>query len=79
MALPTKPTDQTDIEPALSLWAAVLANAVDDLLGRDTIEQKKALYWFRSDDDFVGSFVFVCTLLDVDTVRMRKKILRLTR
>ena len=79
MALMTEEPDQTDIEPILNLWLAVLENAIDDLLGRNVIEQKKALHWFKSDDDYIGSFLFICVHLDVDYLKMRKKILRLTR
>ena len=79
MALSTETADQRDVDPVLNLWLAVLENAIDDLLGRNVIEQKKALHWFRSDDDCVGSFVFICNALDVDHLKMRKKILGLTK
>lgn len=64
------------------LWAAVLLLAVRDFarLG-DLPEATKAAYeneaalWFASESTAVGSFIFVCDILDLPFYRVRDQVL----
>ena len=63
--------------PETRLWAAALRQAVDDLDYPDT--RLDAKLWLESDDDGVGSFAFVCAVLDTDPARLRKRILQIDK
>lgn len=66
------------------LWAAVLQRAVDDVLARRAIRtdagtysrhQTSAYRWiFVVNNDEINSFENVCEILDLDPLRVRKKI-----
>ena len=55
------------------LWAAVMERAVYDLKSKDKLQRGSASEWFqnrrRTD---VGSFIWVCEVLDIDPDRYRK-------
>ena len=58
------------------LWAAVLEQAVKDARGGRTyhIITEEARAWFRSKNENVGSFIWVCRILDLDPCYVRAKV-----
>lgn len=56
------------------LWAAVLEQAIKDL--NDITEHPRAIAWFRSPGDDVGSFTWICITLDMDPEKTRRAILQ---
>jgi hypothetical protein len=56
------------------LWAAVLEQAIKDL--DDITEHPRAVAWFRSPGDDVGSFIWICITLDMELSRVRGAILQ---
>ncbi len=58
------------------LWAAVLEQAVRDAHGSRTyhIIAEEARAWFRSKNEEVGSFIWVCRILDLDPSYVRTKV-----
>lgn len=69
------------------LWALVMQRAIDDLLlqkkirtdaGHQSKHSNSASRWiFGYDNKAINSFENVCLILDLDPVRMRKKIIEL--
>jgi hypothetical protein len=53
-------------DPYKSLWSAVLGRAADDIMSRQHIAQSSAKYWFKSRMYGVGSFCWICDVLDLD-------------
>ena len=58
----------------ITLWAACLKQAVDDLHHRDDGIKAKAVAWFATDDDDPGTFQWICSVLEIDAVRIRQRI-----
>jgi hypothetical protein len=58
--------------PERDLWASVLDQAVNDL--NDTIERPRAIAWFWSDNDYEGSFQWICMILDLEPVKVRQVV-----
>jgi hypothetical protein len=58
------------------LWAAVLEQAVKDARGGRTyhIITEEAQAWFHSKKEGVGSFIWVCRILDLDPSYVREKV-----
>ena len=56
------------------LWAAVLDRAVDDLAIPE--ERPKAMAWFRSPRDDIGSFNWICLTLDLEPGKVRAMVLQ---
>ncbi len=58
------------------LWAAVLEQAVKDARGGRTyhIITEEARAWFRSKKEGMGSFIWVCRILDLDPGYVRRKV-----
>ncbi len=48
------------------LWTAVLDQAIKDALGENLFLRQGAREWFRSEDREVGSFLWVCSILDIN-------------
>jgi len=72
----------TEILPYRKLWFAVMETAYRDLYlqgsasGRDRLQyQEQARLWFIATRDGVGSFIWICQVLEVDPGRTRKRIL----
>jgi hypothetical protein len=55
-----------DLYGARELWAAVLVRAVDDLAEKPEL-QARALRWIRSPDKRVGSFLWICDHLGIES------------
>ena len=58
------------------LWAAVLEQAIKDARGGRTyhIITEEARTWFRSQNEDVGSFIWICRTLDLDPSYVRGKV-----
>lgn len=69
--------------PEIQLWRAVLIQAVNDFFGDGdpfvTPSQTAAERWFFSDDHELGSFLFVCEILDLNPGTIRRWLLRQVR
>jgi len=73
----------TENNPYKNLWSAVLDRAMQDIKGiipgsekyREKKIIKEAEDWFGSDDRDIGSFLWVCEILDLQP----DKVLMLTR
>ena len=51
-----------------NLWAAVLKQAVADAQKYvGSVAMEKACVWFRSESAAVGSFLWICNALDLDS------------
>lgn len=68
------------------LWCAVLQQAVDDLRGRQDetdkysahqkgLRRDNALAWFLSKNTEPRSFMWICSIIKTDPVRIRKTLL----
>ena len=57
------------------LWAAVLEQAIDDL-GRGYVYAGQAQAWFQSQNEGVGSFLWVCRMLNIDPDYAREGVSR---
>jgi hypothetical protein len=51
-----------EIRAEMKLWAAVMALGLKDYHAKD----RSAVHWFWSEDNHVGSFVWVCDLFKID-------------
>lgn len=51
-------------DSCVKLWCHVLKQAIDDLF--QPKYQDEALRWFNSDNDGIGTFKWVATVLDLD-------------
>ena len=50
------------------LWAAVLEQAVEDARKHTgSVAMEQAHMWFRSDNVEVGSFLWICSFLDLES------------
>ena len=59
--------------PYRNLWAAVLEQAVKDVLQcTASLDRERTLSWFESKRKDVGSFLWICNVLDLnpETIRM---------
>ena len=59
-------------EPSQQLWLAVLKRAVYDSQNGAAYYRREARYWLCSEDKGIGSFVWICTNLELapDVVRL---------
>jgi hypothetical protein len=58
-----------------SLWAAVLEQAIEDILDNKGYYMRKvAMTWLRCKNDGVGSFLWICHLFDLNPESSRKRI-----
>lgn len=76
-----------EVDPCRQIWAAVLNQAVDDLSGAGTdragpchknaraIISTRARRWFAAANRGIGSFVWICHILDLDPDRTRNVIM----
>ncbi|MBF0183129.1 MAG: hypothetical protein HQM06_01905 [Magnetococcales bacterium] len=62
----------TEGEAELSLWVAVLEQAIADLANPKTREP--ALLWFRSTRKGIGSFIFLADTLNQCPNKLRRQI-----
>lgn len=72
-----------------TVWSAALVNALQDWYGNATTSglkpkykqyyQNLAVEWFASDDDFVGSFIFICGVLELDPDKIRRRLRKIRR
>ena len=60
--------------PELALWASVFATSLDDLQYSQKT-RRSALAWIDSLNREVGSFLWTCTVLDMDASAVRKSLL----
>jgi len=61
--------------PYYRLWFAVLERALQDLCERNPSIRRDAELWFKSDRRGVGSFLWVCELLDFNPQWLRKRLM----
>jgi hypothetical protein len=66
------PVELTD--PERKLWANVLLQAVTDLNGRDLVA-RSARAWFRSNENSVGSLIWICHQMSLDPDAVRRRVL----
>lgn len=62
--------DHAKCDPCKELWVDVLLQAVDDLKF-EAHHPYNSVYWFLSGNDDIGSFLWICQLMNVD----KRKIL----
>ena len=70
------------MDPERVLWAGVLLRTVRDLLGVAThaeprkrlLLRRTALAWFSSSDSDIGSFLWICTLLDIEPSYVLRRV-----
>jgi hypothetical protein len=62
-------------ESCRRLWVAVLEQAIDDL-ERGYVYAGRAQAWFESDNEGVGSFLWICRMLNIDPDYARKGVSR---
>ena len=62
------------IEPCKRLWTAVLKRAVEDAYsgGMTDVTGEGARVWFQSNNQGVGSFLWICSMLDLNPEFVRK-------
>jgi len=68
--------------PERRLWAAVIDEAVNAAHGllpgvdksRRPLEQSRALRWFASESQDIGSYLWVCWYLRLDPQQFRQKV-----
>jgi uncharacterized lipoprotein YmbA len=53
-------------EESRKLWAAVLDQAIKDALSGNLYLKKEARDWFCSKNQDIGSFLWVCSTLDIN-------------
>jgi len=64
------------------LWAEVLIRGIQDLDLKDSLVENEYLFffsavrWFQSPLNNIGSFVWVCEVLDLDPVQIKRKAFR---
>ena len=73
--------DLPEMDCYKAVWLAVLQQAIADLVseaGDSEIPRRTATRWFKSNADHVGSFKWVCNVVNLDTeavlVRVRERI-----
>ena len=71
--IPEHDTNLHNSHPELELWARVMKTAIQDL--ESQTEHMSALAWFKSHRDDEGSFLWICTVLDLEPVNTRRTIL----
>jgi len=71
---------------ARGLWAAVMQGAVSDVLGKNSTTKgrnrsvvntelaRSARMWFASDERGVGTFLWICGLLELDPAKVRARL-----
>lgn len=57
------------------LWASVLLQAIRDMDSAEKEERRPALHYLYDNSEDPGSFNWVCTMLDLDTERIRSMTL----
>jgi hypothetical protein len=58
-----------------SLWAAVLEQAIEDILDNKGYYMRKvAMTWLRCKNDGVGSFLWICHLFDLNPESVRQSV-----
>lgn len=77
-----------EVRACLGLWAAVMQVAVEDFLGRGPMPSRKdgsrdelrasAADWLASPDEGARTFLWICTLLDLDPSAVRATLARRT-
>ncbi|HIC91877.1 MAG TPA: hypothetical protein EYP21_07460 [Syntrophaceae bacterium] len=63
--------------PEMKLMLALLASAIKDLIKEnvDPLDRQSAIRWiFGEENNYVFSFETVCLHLDIDPIRLRKRI-----
>ena len=58
--------------PEQLLWTEVLKRALEDL----NIPKHSSLSWFITPTDDPGGFIWVCEMLNIDSQRIRQKIIQ---
>jgi len=62
-------------EGSKRLWAAVLEQAIEDVR-REHGHADRARAWFQSEGEEVGSFLWICRMLDIDPKSTRKSVVK---
>ena len=62
-------------EDCRRLWVAVLEQAIEDIR-RDLAYADSSRAWFQSEREGVGSFLWICRMLDIDPGSTRKKVVK---
>lgn len=78
--------DDNDMRPYRQLWASVLWQAVYDVVrnAKAVRPTPRAIFveaseWFASDAIYVGSFSWVCDLMNLDHERVRERVGRMVK
>jgi hypothetical protein len=66
----------TGLTSERELWGAVLSQAIEDLSKPTKVPVQAIRHWFLSPNQQVGSFIWICGQLEIETDAARKRILR---
>lgn len=79
-AYPEHTHSQSEVEGEKGLLRAMLKRAADDLRDKDSSTRKDAERWFRDETNTEwGSFIYICSFLYLDPVKLRRETLRYRR
>ncbi|MBF0108721.1 MAG: hypothetical protein HQL76_06060 [Magnetococcales bacterium] len=78
-------SDNSEYSPEKSLWTSVLLQAVREAvkppkydghssLFESQMNMKRAREWFFASENHVGSFEWICMILNLDTERVRRTV-----
>lgn len=65
----TEPQFYSESNPCTALWAAVLVTAIHDL--DDKVEWARTRNWLYDDSEEIGSFAWICDVLDLDANKIQ--------
>ena len=63
-----------EIKRMLFLWVAVISKAIDDLHSKSEFNSMRAYVWFTDTSNDIGSFSWICTLMDINAENAKRRI-----
>lgn len=65
---------KSDQQPYFRLWKAVLIRAIQDLYPRKGQIYLSTLHWFSSKSIDIGSYLWICSILEIDPSYLKTRI-----
>lgn len=62
-----------EIKRMLFLWVAVISKAIDDLHSKSEFNSMRAYIWFTDTSNEIGSFSWICTLMNINAYSYLKE------